>query len=122
VRNAHLDNVVLLEGSLVLRDQGREVANAVVERNASREGNSLLSLHFVVKLGGGLLDQLVTESAELNNQFARLGFLDKLVEDVYIEMSREKILGATASNSQNSRNQREIARRTTMLPNNFRFA
>jgi len=55
----NLDEIALLEDSLVLRDERREVTSAVVDRDASGEGDTLVHLDLVVNLGCLILDLLV---------------------------------------------------------------
>mmetsp|Transcript_55201 Transcript_55201/g.81068 ORF Transcript_55201/g.81068 Transcript_55201/m.81068 type:complete len:231 (-) Transcript_55201:166-858(-) len=66
-----LANVTLLEIDRVLLE-GREVAAAVVERNAGGESNTLLYLFTLVHRGKLLVDELVARLAQLGNALASL--------------------------------------------------
>lgn len=80
-QNAHLDEIALLEDCLILRDERREVTGAIVDRDASGEGNTLIHLDLVVNLGGLILDLLVGSLAELDNRFLRDNMCQDLVHN-----------------------------------------
>lgn len=86
--SAHFNNIAILEDNRGVLGERRAVADAVIDGDASGEGDALLALLELLVGGVGALGQeFITHLANLNDILASLDLLEKLEHRIYSKIS-----------------------------------